>query len=105
MEVTNSAKDGEIDDNEKAGLQTLVGDVKAATKELAKKFDASRRTFQKPVCQELLSESFFVFALSAYGRLITEYTDMMCNNPPLGDSFGTVMAGSIKGMFAFPSTH
>ena len=50
------------------------------------------------MCQELLSESFFVFALSAYGRLICEYTDMMCTNPPVGASFGSVMVGSITGM-------
>merc|ERR1719428_1488942 len=74
-------------------------------KELSVVFDKSRKTFQKPVCQELLSESFFVFALSAYGRLICEYTDMMCTNPPVGASFGSVMVGSITGMFAFPSTH
>merc|ERR1719428_420727 len=74
-------------------------------KALPSKFDASRRTFQKPVCQELLSESFFVFALSAYGRLIIQYTDMMCTNPPVGASFGSVLVGGIKGMFSFPSTH
>merc|ERR1719247_3250572 len=46
MEVTNSAKDGDIDANEKAGLKGLVDSVKAATKNLSGKFDASRRKFQ-----------------------------------------------------------
>merc|ERR1719310_2255635 len=105
MEVTKSAGDGEIDEAEKQGLQALVKDVQAAMKALSSKFDASRRTFQNPVCQELLSESFFVFALSAYGRLIIQYTDMMCTNPPIGASFGSVLVGGIKGMFSFPSTH
>jgi len=79
--------------------------VSAAKAEMARKFDASRRSYNKPVCQELLSESFFVFALSAYGRLVCEYTDMLCDNPPLGDSFGTVVTNSLKGMFKFPSVH
>merc|ERR1719207_535023 len=30
---------------------------------------------------------------------------MMCTNPPVGASFGSVLVGGIKGMFAFPSTH
>merc|ERR1719171_1659456 len=105
MEVTHAAQDGEIDDKEKEGLNALVGGVKAATKELSKKFDASRRTYQKPVCEELLSESFFVFALSAYGRLVLEYADMLCNNPPLGVSFGTMVVSSFTGMFKFPSSN
>jgi len=107
MEVTHSAGDGEIDASEKESLNALMGDVKAATKELSRKFDASRRAFaaDKPVCQELLSESFFVFALSAYGRLVCEYTNMLCTDPPKGSSFGGAVVGGIKGIVSFPSTN
>merc|ERR1719191_1262238 len=30
---------------------------------------------------------------------------MLCNDPPLGASFGSVVMGGLKGMFSFPSTH
>ena len=82
--------------------QDLVTSVKAAMKVLSVMFDKSRKTFQKPVWQESLSESSFVFALSASEQLIRKYTDMMCTNPLLGVSFGTVIVSSVKGDVRIP---
>jgi hypothetical protein len=105
MEVTNAAGDGSVDSGEKASLTALMDSVTTAMKELSSKFHEGRKAFGKPVCQEMLSESFFVFALSAYGRLVIEYTQMMITDPPVGDSMGTVFVNCIKSLFVFPHVH
>merc|ERR1719482_121408 len=69
------------------------------------KFDAARRKFEKPVCKELLSESFFVFGLSAYCRLVCEYAEMLCTAPPTGTSFGEAMINGAKATFSFPHSN
>merc|ERR1719428_1222226 len=82
MEVTNAISDGDLSSSEKDSLRKNVKKAKAAVAELSTEFDTVRRTFDAPIHAELLGESFFVLELSAYARLICEYTEGVCNNPP-----------------------
>merc|ERR1719387_417511 len=67
-------------------------------KALAKAFDEKRHDFN-PVHRELLNESFFVFAISAYARKVVAYSDKLRNDPPIGDSFMQMAWKSFKGTF------
>merc|ERR1719428_632694 len=82
MEVTDAIADGDLSSSEKDSLKKSIKKVKEAVADLAKDFDTVRRTFGAPIHVELLGESFFVLELSAYARLICEYTEGVCNNPP-----------------------
>jgi hypothetical protein len=98
MAVTSAATDGDISSEEKAELESLVQEAKAAVKQLAKDFDAVRRTL-KPVSTDLLGENYFVLTISAYARLVIDYTEMMMNSPPQGAGFGAAVMGGITGTF------
>merc|ERR1719161_298890 len=91
--------DGEIDDKEKKELSALKQSATAKVKTLAIKFDATRKKFGKGISEELLSESFFVFVLSAYARKVGEYTDKLCDDPPKGAGFGAAFIGGVKATF------
>merc|ERR1719387_305248 len=91
--------DGSIDDGEKKQLRELKESAKAKVKTLAIKFDATRKKFGKGISDELLSESFFVFVLSAYARKVGEYTDKLCDDPPKGAGFGAAFIGGVKATF------
>merc|ERR1719299_102609 len=93
--VTHAAGDGDISSEEKAELSSLVDEAKAAVKALAKEFDKTRRS-HKPVSQDLLGENYFVLTVSAYARLVIDYSEMMMNNPPQGAGFGSALAGGLK---------
>merc|ERR1719421_595135 len=93
--VTHSATDGDISSSEKAELQSLCAEARAAVKQLAKDFDAGRKSLNKPVSTDLLGENFFVLTISAYARLVIDYSEMMMNNPPQGVLFG---AGLVSGL-------
>merc|ERR1719191_1531847 len=82
MEVTNAISDDDLSSSEKDSLKKSIKKVKEAVAELASEFDTVRRTFDATIHPELLGESFFVLELSAYARLICEYTDGVCDNPP-----------------------
>merc|ERR1719191_2310469 len=82
MEVTNAIEDGDLSGGEKDSLQKSIQKLKDEVADLAKEFDTVRRTFDAPIHPELLGESFFVLELSAYARLVWEYTEGVCNNPP-----------------------
>merc|ERR1719171_650016 len=97
--VTAAATDGDISDSEKAQLASEVAEAKAAMKQLAKDFDAARKSLNKPVSTDLLGENYFVLTISAYARLVIDYSEMMMNNPPQGVSFGAGVIGGIKGTF------
>merc|ERR1719478_1519489 len=84
MATTEAMSDGDIDSSEKANLRSLVRDAKDAVAELAEAFDKVRKTFDASVHPELLGESFFVLTLSAYTRLVCDFTDMLCDDPPAG---------------------
>merc|ERR1719265_1599894 len=97
--VTAAAADGDISEEEKAHLGSLVSESKAAVKQLAKDFDAVRRSGSKPVSQDLLGENYFVLTISAYARLVIDYSEMMMSSPPQGGGFGAAVIGGIKGTF------
>jgi len=105
MHVTAAAGDGDISREEDREIKELVGATKAAIQNLSKKFDAARRKFVKPVSKELFSESFFVFAISSFARMVCDYAVMLCDNPPKGTSFGEAMTNGMKQTFTFPSIH
>merc|ERR1719313_842445 len=97
--VTAAASDGDISEEEKAHLGGLVSEAKAAVKQLAKDFDAARKTFKTPVSKDLLGENYFVLTISAYSRLVIDYGEMMMNSPPQGAGFAAAVIGGAKGTF------
>merc|ERR1719388_274451 len=97
--VTVAATDGDISDAEKADLQKLVSEAKAAVKTLAKDFDAARKAGGKAISADLLGENYFVLTISAYARLVIDYTEMMMSSPPQGAGFSAAVIGGIKGTF------
>merc|ERR1719440_1508050 len=97
MATTEAMSDGDIDSSEKANLRMLAQDAKDAVAELAEAFDTVRKTFDSPVHAELLGESFFVLTLSAYVRLVCDFTDTLCNDaPPGGGNLGGDIVNCIK---------
>eukprot|EP00746_Dinoflagellata_sp_MGD_P127810 gnl/MRDRNA2_/MRDRNA2_62303_c0_seq1.p1 gnl/MRDRNA2_/MRDRNA2_62303_c0~~gnl/MRDRNA2_/MRDRNA2_62303_c0_seq1.p1 ORF type:complete len:669 (+),score=129.93 gnl/MRDRNA2_/MRDRNA2_62303_c0_seq1:59-2008(+) len=96
VDVTEAAIDGKIDSNETQKLQAQINNVKDSVKGLAREFDATRRSMRTPVNEELLGESFIVLTLSAYARLVWEYTEMMIRGPPQSTGFGADVMVGIK---------
>merc|ERR1719217_1790289 len=94
--VTQAATDGDISSEEKADLEKLVGETKAAVKGLAKDFDTARKALNKPISEDLLGENYFVLTVSAYARLVIDYSEMMMSNPPKGAGFGSALAGGLS---------
>merc|ERR1719265_1408935 len=101
MAVTHAATDGDISSSEKAELQSLVSEARAAVKQLAKDFDAGRKSLNKPVSADLLGENFFVLTISAYARLVIDYCEMMITNPPKGGGFGAALMSGLKSTWDF----
>merc|ERR1719399_1418873 len=64
--VTVAATDGDISSSEKSKLLDLIADAKKDRKQLASDFDKVRRSFGKPISQDLLGESYFALTISAY---------------------------------------
>merc|ERR1719313_403447 len=98
--VTVAATDGDISDAEKADLQKLVSEAKAAVKTLAKDFDAARRA-GKAISADLLGENYFVLTISAYARLVIDYTEMMMSSPPQGAGMGAAIVGGLSSTWDF----
>merc|ERR1719217_608697 len=94
--VTQAATDGDISSEEKAYLEKLVGETKAAVKGLAKDFDTARKALNKPISEDLLGENYFVLTVSAYARLVIDYSEMMMSNPPQGAGFGAALASGLS---------
>merc|ERR1719379_2982562 len=93
IEVTDAAADGDVSDSEKGNLQKKVSETKDAVKELAKQFDALRKSKKlKPVDDSLLGENYFVLIISAYARVVIEYTDDLCKKTPEAVGLGSVLA-------------
>jgi len=92
--VTKAATDGDIDAKEKEHLTGLISDAKAAVKDLAKAFDGARRS-QKTVSTDLLGENYFVLTISAYARLVIDYSEMMISTPPQGAGFGASLVSGL----------
>jgi len=65
-------------------------------KQLAKDFDTARKALNKPVSTDMLGENYFVLTISAYSRLVIDYSEMMISNPPQGAGFGAALASGLK---------
>jgi len=74
LAATAASEDGIVDKDEVQSLKDCEDRIKKASQRLAKDFDAARKEIGKPISKELMGESFFVFCLSAYGRLVCEYS-------------------------------
>lgn len=106
MYVTHAASDGSISGSEKGELMNLVAEVKQATKKLSMSFNTYRMKNQpRKIASDILSESFFVFALSAYGRKVCEYADVLAGNPPQPPSFFETLKGGFLGTFTAQGTY
>merc|ERR1719158_552021 len=69
-------------------------------KQLATDFDGVRKEMNKPVSTDLLGENYFVLTISAYARLVIDYSEMMIANPPQGAGFGAALVGGLKGTWS-----
>merc|ERR1719316_1018046 len=67
--ATKASEDGDIDADEKADLLAKEKKVTKSIAALSAAFDDARKKLGKAVRKELMSESFFVFCLCAFGRL------------------------------------
>jgi len=103
--ATLAAEDGHVDEAETAALKDQEEKVKAAVAKLSKDFQTARKVFALPVTKELMNESFFVFCLSAYARLVCEFATIIREDPPKGASFFTELWEAIKGVFKPPLPH
>merc|ERR1719428_171653 len=97
--ATEAATDGDISPAEKDHLLELVSDAKKAVKQLAQDFDKARRPYPT-LSKDTFGESFFVLTISAYARMVIEYAETLCNNPPKGVGFGEGISAGISGTFS-----
>ena len=102
LSATAASEDGDIDAGEKEEL--LAGEKKVATAILALSaaFNDARKAFGKVVSKDLASESFFVFCISAFGRLVVEYSTVLRTDPPKGKPFTDEFINSTKELTAIP---
>merc|ERR1719456_1275639 len=97
--ATEAATDGDISASEKAHMQDLIADAKKAVKQLAKDFDGARRAY-KVVSKETFGESFFVLTVSAYARMVIEYAEVLCTNPPKGVGMFEGISAGVSSTFS-----
>merc|ERR1719379_905045 len=96
MAATEAAADGDIGAEDKARLLECEEAVAADMKMLAKDFDAARRDGFPAIHKDVLQESFFAFALSAYARRVVEWSKMLRTDPPKGEEFVPMVLEAIK---------
>merc|ERR1719316_2659358 len=97
--ATEAATDGDISASEKAHMEDLIAEAKKAVAKLAIDFDAARRSY-KTISKETFGESFFVLTVSAYARLVIEYAEVLCTNPPKGVGIGAGISAGISSTFS-----
>jgi hypothetical protein len=102
LAATTASEDGNIDADEKADLEAKEKKVTTSIKALSAAFDEARKTLKKTVSQELLSESFFVFCISAFGRLVVEYSTVLRTDPPSGTSMVSEFTAGVKELVSVP---
>eukprot|EP00929_Paragymnodinium_shiwhaense_P028504 TRINITY_DN164_c3_g2_i4.p1 TRINITY_DN164_c3_g2~~TRINITY_DN164_c3_g2_i4.p1 ORF type:complete len:755 (+),score=228.60 TRINITY_DN164_c3_g2_i4:172-2265(+) len=100
--ATEYSDDGLIEPEEDTDLHNREELVKVAIKKLAADFDRARRNFDKPVSTELMSESFFVFCLTAYARLVISYSEKLRNDPGKGQPITDTVIESTKAILKPP---
>merc|ERR1719379_275963 len=104
MAATEAAADGDIGAEDKARLLECEEAVAADMKMLAKDFDAARRDGFPAIHKDVLQESFFAFALSAYARRVVEWSKMLRTDPPKGEEFVPMVLTAIKETFTCEKT-
>merc|ERR1719443_1780696 len=97
--ATEAATDGDISASEKAHMQDLIAEVKKAVKQLAVDFDKARRAY-KVISKETFGESFFVLTVSAYARMVIEYAEVLCTNPPKGVGMFEGISAGVSSTFS-----
>merc|ERR1719191_440774 len=97
--ATEAATDGDISSSEKAHMEDLIAEAKKAVAKLAVDFDKARRQY-KTISKETFGESFFVLTVSAYARLVIEYAEVLCTNPPKGVGIGAGISAGISSTFS-----
>merc|ERR1719420_547341 len=97
--ATEAATDGDISASEKAHMEDLIAEAKRAVKQLAVDFDSARRAY-KVISKETFGESFFVLTVSAYARMVIEYAELLCTNPPKGVGIGAGISAGISTTFS-----
>jgi hypothetical protein len=102
LAATLASEDGDIDESEKEDLLAGEQKVTKSINALAVAFDGARKTYGKVVSKELMSESFFVFCISAFGRLVIEYSTVLRTDPPKGQGFVTEFTASTKALIDVP---
>jgi len=100
--ATAASEDGDIDAGEKDDLLAGEQKVTKALKALSAAFDDARKKFGKAVSKDLMSESFFVFCISAFGRLVVEYSVVLRTNPPKGNPPISEFIAATKGLVDVP---
>jgi hypothetical protein len=98
--ATVASEDGDIDARENDDLKSKEDDVTKAVEALSAVFNDMRKTFGKPVCKELMNESFFVFCISAFARKSVEYSQVLRTDPPKGKPFVGEIVNSVTDLFA-----
>lgn len=101
MTVTAAAADGDISRSETDDLVDQENAVNEKVKQLAMDFNRARQSNPNwtAVNAELLNESFFVFALSAYARKIVDYSDNLRSNKPEGVPVAKTVIDGVKATF------
>jgi hypothetical protein len=102
LAATDASEDGDIDAGEKEDLLAKEKKVTQGIQALSKAFDDARKQFGKVVSKELMSEAFFVFCLSAFGRLVVEYSTVLRTDPPSGKGMMAEFTASTKELVAIP---
>merc|ERR1719506_1876898 len=97
--ATEAATDGDISSSEKAHMEDLIAEAKKAVKKLAVDFDAARRAY-KVISKETFGESFFVLTVSAYARMVVEYAEVLCTNPPKGVGMFEGISAGVSSTFS-----
>eukprot|EP00929_Paragymnodinium_shiwhaense_P028505 TRINITY_DN164_c3_g2_i5.p1 TRINITY_DN164_c3_g2~~TRINITY_DN164_c3_g2_i5.p1 ORF type:complete len:754 (+),score=213.91 TRINITY_DN164_c3_g2_i5:172-2262(+) len=104
MMATKASEDGEIDQKEKNALTDAETRVTNSIKALAGDFHAARKKMQKgnAVSKDLMSEAFFVFCLSAFGRLVIKYSTTLKAQAVTGKPLLEEIIASAKGILKPP---
>jgi len=105
LAATTASEDGDIDAGEKEDLLACEEKVTKAMKALSAAFDDARKKFGKVISKDLMSESFFVFCLSAFGRLVVEYSTVLRTDPPKSKGITSEFIAGTKALVDIPLAH
>jgi len=105
LAATTASEDGDIDAGEKEDLLACEEKVTKAMKALSAAFDDARKKFGKVISKDLMSESFFVFCLSAFGRLVVEYSTVLRTDPPKSKGITSEFIAGTKALIDIPLSH